>query len=124
MFRPEDLLHFIETRGFTDTWAGLGLDDADLAALQFTIMRDGRNAPVVQGTDGLRKLRFAPPRWNVGKLGALRVCFVHFEKFGVVLLVLAYAKTAQDNIAATEKKALRALIAEYEQELARLNPGR
>lgn len=124
MIKPEDLLHFIETRGFTDTWAGLGLDDADLAALQFTIMHGGKNAPVIQGTDELRKLRFAPLRWNVGKSGALRVCFVHFERFGVVLLVLAYAKTAQDNIAAADKKALRALIAEYDQELARLNPGR
>jgi hypothetical protein len=95
-----------------------------LAALQITIMRGGKHAPVIRGTDGLRKLRFVPLRWNLGKSGALRVCFVHFSRFGVLLLVLAYAKASQENIEEADKKALRALIAEYEQELARLNPGR
>jgi hypothetical protein len=79
---PEDLLHFIETTVFTKAWEGLGLDDEeDLLALQLLIMSQPKAAPVIPGTGGLRKLRFAPVRWNVGASGAARVCYVHFEEY-------------------------------------------
>ena len=41
VFKPEDLLDFIETRVFTQAWKDLGLDDEDdLTALQLMIMAD------------------------------------------------------------------------------------
>ena len=70
--RIADLVDFIEVEGFQDDWAGLGLTDEDLAALQTQILT-GRPAPVVAGAGGLRKLRFAPPTWGKGKRGAVRV---------------------------------------------------
>lgn len=57
---PEDLLHFIELKGFERDWSELGLKDSDLTELQLTIMRGGKLAPLVKNTGGLRKLRFAP----------------------------------------------------------------
>ena len=117
MIKPEDLLDFVETPDFTESWAKLYLDDNDLAALQITVMRGGKNAPVIRGTGGLRKLRFSPPQWNVGKSGALRVCFVYYAEFGVILLVLVYAKSRQETISEAEKKGLRALVEEYRVEL-------
>lgn len=113
--RPEDLLAFIELRGFSDDWKRLGLDDDDLLGLQVAIMAGPRQPPVVAGTDGLRKIRFAPRRWKTGKSGAVRVGYVYFEEFGIVLLVVAYAKNEQDDLSASEKRAIRDLIRRQKQ---------
>ena len=109
-FQPEDLLTFIELRGFRDDWKRLGLNDDDLSVLQFAIMAAPRDAPVVPVTDGLRKLRFAPARWGKGKRGAARVCYVYLEEFGIVLLVVAYAKNEQDDLSPDEKRIIRDMI--------------
>lgn len=107
-FAPEDLLNFVATSVFTREWEKLGLDDEhDLCALQLMIMANPKGPPVVTGTDGLRKLRFAPVKWNTGTSGGARVCYVYFEDFGIVLLVVAYDKHARDDLSDPEKKAVR-----------------
>lgn len=68
------------------------LTDEDLAALQIAIMCRPRAGDLISGTGGLRKLRFAPGGWKSGKSGALRVCYVFLEKYGMVLLCLAFSK--------------------------------
>ncbi len=50
---------FIEAAEFAARWRGLGLTDDDLAALQQQIGRDPEAGPVMPGTGGLRKLRYA-----------------------------------------------------------------
>jgi hypothetical protein len=120
VFAPEDLLDFIELRPFTTRWAKLGLDEEDdLATLQLFIMVDPKGAPPIEGTNGIRKFRFAPARWNVGKSGAARVLYVYFEDFGVVLLCLVYGKGEIDNISQAVKRHLNKLVAEVEVELRR-----
>lgn len=109
-FQPEDLLTFIELRGFREDWKRLRLHDEDLSALQFAIMAAPRDSPVVPGTDGLRKLRFAPAQWGKGKRGAARVCYVYFEEFGIVLLVVAYAKSERDDLSPDDKRIIREMI--------------
>lgn len=119
-FRPEDIVDFIELAPFTRRWAKLGLDDEDdLLQLQLSIMDDPKAAPVIRGTSGLRKLRFAPTRWKVGKSGAVRVLYTHFEEFGVVLLCLVYGKNEAGNISDAVKLQLNKQIAEAERELQR-----
>ena len=76
-------------------------------------------APVIQGTGGIRKMRFSPPGWNVGKSGAVRVIYAVFPDFSVCVLAAAYAKTEQENISASDKKALKALVEEIESALKR-----
>ncbi len=118
--RPEDLLDFIELVPFSRRWKKLGLgDEDDLLALQLLIMANPRSAPVIEGTHGLRKLRFAPPGWRVGKRGATRVLYVYLEAFGVVLLCLVYGKGEADDISAAVKSQLNRLIDETERELRR-----
>jgi hypothetical protein len=98
LLQPADLLHFVELRAFTEAWdAVLGLNDDDLTALQVLIMFGPKDAPVVAGTGGLRKLRYAPSGWSHGKRGGVRVCYVHYEALGVVLLVTAYAKGRKED---------------------------
>ena len=119
-FRPDELLEFIELSAFTKRWAKLGLDDeGDLSALQLSIMAAPRKAKVVKGTDGIRKMRFSPPRWRVGTSGAVRVLYVHFEELGIVLLCLAYGKNEVDDISDAVAKQLNSLVREIRQELRR-----
>ncbi|MCH8921838.1 MAG: addiction module toxin RelE [Planctomycetes bacterium] len=113
------MLTFLETRWFTRDWERLGLnDEEDLASLQFAIMNDPVAAPVIRGTGGLRKLRFSPPGWKVGKSGALRICYVYYEPFGVVLLVVVYTKSTKDTLSGEERSLFKQLIAEQRRLLA------
>ena len=116
----ESLLYFIETSEFTKSWEKLGLNDEDdLLSLQLSIMAAPKRAPVVKGTGGLRKLRFAPPVWRTGSSGAVRVCYVYFDEYGIVLLVLVYAKGEKDNLSDEECAAIKRYIARAKKELDR-----
>ena len=124
VFRPEDLLDFIELPAFTKRWAELGLDDEDdLTALQLFIMVEPKRAKVVKGTNGRRKLRFAPDRWHSGKSGAARILYVYFEEYGIVLLCLAFRKNEVEDISDAVKKYLNRRIEEIEKELHRRYGG-
>jgi hypothetical protein len=110
-FDPQDLLQFVELDEFIDDWKALGLDDDDdLWMLQIAIMADPAGAPVIEGTGGLRKLRFAPMDWNRGKRGAARVCYAYFEEHGIVLLCAAYDHHEKDNLSAQEKRGIKEYI--------------
>ncbi len=108
---PEDFLHFVELDEFRDDWTALKLDvEHDLFALQMSIMSDPKAPPVIEGTGGLRKLRFAPARWGTGKRGAVRVCYVYFEEHWTVLLVVAYGKKEKDDLSQSEKREIKKYI--------------
>ena len=51
------------------------LDDAAYARLQQAMMRHPEAGDVIEGTGGLRKLRFADARRGKGKRGGLRVIY-------------------------------------------------
>ena len=116
--RRSDLLTFIELRPFSDGWRELGLTDDDAMALEIAIMRQPKGFPVVKGTGGLRKMRFAPARWRKGKSGALRVGYVYLERYGTIILVIAYAKGEKGDLTLDEKKAIRKLLSRVEQDFA------
>lgn len=117
IFAPDDLLNFIELKGFTRTWDDLNLPDEDLGALQISIMCHPKGHPVIEGTDGLRKMRFATSQGRTGKSGGLRVCYVYFERFYTVLLVLVYPKNVADNLPEAAKKRINQAIQRIEREL-------
>lgn len=113
-------MNFWELPWFVDAWNELKLTDDDLSALQILIMCNPRAAPVIAGTRGLRKLRFSPPAWRTGKSGALRVGYVYFEKYGHVLLVIAYRKNEMKTISQRAKKSINAAIERIEKQMGRL----
>lgn len=117
-FDPEDLLNFIELPHFTRKWDRLfEMSDDDLLGLQIQIMSAPKAPPVIQGTGGLRKIRFAAESSNIGKSGAIRVCYKFFEDHGIVLLVTAFSHREQDNIPLSQRETIRSVIAEIKKEL-------
>jgi hypothetical protein len=112
---PEDLLHFVELDEFSDDWKQLGLDlENDLWDLQIDIMSSPDAAPVISGTGGLRKMRFAPQEWHSGKSGAVRVCYAYFKPHWTVLLVMAYGKGRKETLTAEEKRGIKTYLATFE----------
>lgn len=111
-----------KTNVFSASWKQVGLGDDELLALQIAIMDDPTAAPVVVGTGGLRKLRFAPPGWRRGKSGAARVCYFYFQRWRVVLLMVAYAKGTRADLTPAQRKAFQSFARQAEAELA-ARPG-
>ena len=119
---PEDFLHFFECDGFSDDWKRLELNvEEDLLSLQVAIMADPTGSPVIAGTGGLRKLKFVPHGWSIGKRGALRVCYVYFQTHWTILLVMAYSRVEKDNLSPKEKAGIKRYIADSEKWLAERN---
>ncbi|MBI1900515.1 MAG: hypothetical protein HYS13_05300 [Planctomycetia bacterium] len=117
--RPTELLDFVELRPFTRRWDEMRLSDDALADLQTRLMREPRAGSVIPGTKGLRKMRYVPPEWGIGKRGALRVCYVYFERFFTVLLVVAYKKSEQKDLPADAIRRINQEIDRAERELER-----
>jgi len=115
-FRPEDWLGFFELPVFTRYWSKLGLTDEDLLLVQLGIMCQPKAAPVIEGTGGLRKLRFSPHSRPTGKRDAHRLCYVYFEEVSRVLLVLVYPKNQKDDLSAAERTRIREMIEQIRKE--------
>ena len=95
---------FIETNIFTQQAAAL-LDDEDLRGLQNLLLEKPDRGPVVAGTGGLRKLRFALP-------GRARVIYYWQNDQDRIFLFLIYPKGAKDDLTSKEKTILKQLVKE------------
>jgi len=109
-FDPAQWPKFIELPGFTRAWNSLGLSDVDLIALQAAIIDGPDRHPVVSGTGGLRKVRFAKPGGGRGKSGSYRACYACFLDNGVVVLAMVYEKGEQENLTASQRKTIAATL--------------
>jgi hypothetical protein len=118
-FHPEEWPRFDRFPAFTREWERLGLDDAALQALEMEILKGPGRAPVIQGTGGLRKIRYNEPGAGRGKSGAYRVCFVLFPEFGTIALVAVFGKTEKENLTKADRNAIAAVIRAYRVELER-----
>lgn len=109
-FDPDDWPKFIELPGFTRAWASLGLSDDDLTALQTAILDGPYRYPVISGTGGLRKIRFARPGEGRGKSGSYRACFACFLDNGVVVLAMVYGKGEQADLTMVQRRNIAAAL--------------
>ena len=108
---------FIEVPLFTRRWEEIGLDDNDLLALQIMLLKDPESGPIIEGTGGIRKVRFALK--NRGKSGCVRVCYTDFEEFEVTYLITAFTKKEQENLTQEEKNVLKKLVKSLKEEAAK-----
>jgi hypothetical protein len=104
---------FVHTKVFDRQWQALGCDDDDLLELQKAICADPVAAPVIPDTGGIRKIRVSLE--GKGKRGGARVLYIDFCIRGVVGLLYAYPKNAQENITDAERKALKTMAEQINQ---------
>lgn len=114
--QPEDWKRFIEFPRFTAKWKTFDLDDEALRALELMLVACPKMGPVIRGTGGLRKVRFA--REGKGKSSGFRIGYCYFEEFGIICLVTIYAKNEQANISVATKKVIKQYLEEIEKYLA------
>ncbi len=105
---------FIEVPLFTKRWKEIGLNDNDLLRLQIMLLKDPASGPVMEGTGGIRKVRF--PIENRGKSSSVRVCYTDFEDFEVTYLITAFTKNEQENLTPAEKAVLKKLVKALKEE--------
>ena len=102
----------IQLAGFKRLWQSEKLPDEDLQVLEMAIMRNPSAATVMQGTGGLRKIRFAPPSRGKGKSGSMRVGFVQFPEYGRIYLVTLFLKKDTENLNAADRHAIKSMLAD------------
>lgn len=90
-----------------------GATAADIQVMEDEIARDPARGDLIQGTGGLRKLRFAYA--NIGKRGGGRTIYYASVR-DTVFLLTAYAKTDKADITADEKRLFETLVKELSDE--------
>ena len=106
---------FVELPIFKSRWEALGLDEEDLLSLQIELLADPKVGDVMQGTGGVRKMRFAFE--HRGKSGGVRVIYVDFEVYEKIYLLTAYTKNEKENLTKKERNEIKQLIEVLEQQL-------
>jgi|SRR6516165_3267902 len=102
-------MEFIEAPAFTrhvDEY----LDDESYGALQEQLLANPSSGDVMPGTGGFRKMRWADPRRGKGRRGGLRIIYFYFESEQQIWLMTLYGKHEAADLAAKEKKALKAAL--------------
>jgi hypothetical protein len=98
---------FIETTVFTKQVGDL-LSDDEYALLQEHLASDPTAGSVIQGTGGLRKIRWAA--MGKGKRSGVRIIYFYVAAAVQIRLLLIYRKGIKDDLTAAEKASLRAIV--------------
>ena len=108
---------FIEVPIFSKRWAEIGLGEEELLMLQVYLLNNPQAGPVMEGTGGIRKVRF--PLEHRGKSGSVRVCYTDFSEYEVIYLITAFTKDEQSNLSDEEKRVLKKLVKSLKEEAQR-----
>lgn len=99
---------FVILPEFEKQWHAMNLNDDDLRRLESMLLENPEAGDVIQGTGGLRKLRFAFS--NRGKSGSSRVCYVNIIRAEKTFLITAYPKNVKDNLTKAECNSIRRFV--------------
>jgi mRNA-degrading endonuclease RelE of RelBE toxin-antitoxin system len=98
---------FIETSTFTKLLLEL-LSDDEYRELQQFLADNPEAGEVIQGTSGLRKVR-----WGVkgkGKRGGVRAIYYHVTAAAQIRFLLIYPKSAKEDLTSAEKAVLKKIV--------------
>jgi hypothetical protein len=95
---------FIETDNFNKAITALMPDEAD-AKLQQALVDDPELGELIQGTGGLRKVRWALS--GKGKRGGARVIYFWRDRAAQIIFLMIYGKGVRTDLSAGEKRQLR-----------------
>ena len=99
---------FIILPEFDKQWKAMNLTDDDLRRLEDLILENPELGDVMQGTGGLRKLRFSFS--DRGKSGSSRVCYINIVRKEKIFLITAYPKNVKDNLTKAERNNIKQLV--------------
>ncbi len=86
-------------------------------AMESAIAAEPTIAPVIPGTGGIRKLRWAGS--GRGKRGGIRTVYFYHAGPEAVYLLTAYAKAAREDLSPADKKSWAKLVATIKKEETR-----
>lgn len=86
------------------------LDDDAFRQLQDTLMANPEAGDVIEGTGGLRKLRFGDPRRGKGKRGGLRVIHYYWSNGPQFWLFTLYDKDEVSDLTAKQRAQFKELL--------------
>ncbi|MGE7960019.1 toxin [Pseudomonas sp. NPDC089530] len=86
------------------------LDDELFRSLQLELLKNPEAGDLIEGTGGLRKLRFVDERRHKGKRGGIRVIYYCWSAGLQFWLFTLYAKSQQDDLKPQQKKLLKQLL--------------
>src|SRR2546425_7967236 len=79
-------------------------DDEAFSRLQTVLLADPKAGEVIQGTGGLRKMRFGDPRRGKGKRGGLRIIYFWWEAGSQFWLFTLYDKDEIADLSTAQRK--------------------
>jgi hypothetical protein len=100
---------FVELPAF-ESYRSDYLDDAAFSELQQVLMKNPEAGEVIEGTGGLRKMRFADVRRGKGKRGGLRVIYCWWRAGLQFWLYTLYDKDQMKDLTPQQRKALKAML--------------
>jgi len=86
------------------------LDDEDFAAFQLVLMQNPLAGDVIQGTGGLRKIRWSDRRRGKGKRGGLRIIYYWWDKRCQYWLFTLYSKDEAADLNTHERNILANML--------------
>ena len=99
----------VETSLFTRRVRSL-LDDDEYQLLQLALVQNPHAGTVIQGTGGLRKLRWSG--LGRGKRGGVRIIYYWFASRDRLLMLMIFAKNEQVDLTSDQRKSLRSIVEE------------
>lgn len=103
----------IETSIFTRRIKELMSDD-EYRALQETLVNRPGMGDIVQGTGGLRKVRWKQE--GHGKSGGVRVIYYWMTEDEQLYMLYVYTKSEQEDLTTKQKKALKLIVERWSDE--------
>jgi hypothetical protein len=100
---------FVELPSF-ERHRGEYLDDDRFRGLQAALMANPEAGDVIEGTGGLRKLRFGDSRRGKGKRGGLRVVYYWWDAGSQFWLFTVYGKSEVEDLTSYERKQFKVMI--------------
>lgn len=86
------------------------LSDEAFRDLQWMLMSNPEAGDVIEGTGGLRKIRFKDAKRNKGKRGGLRIIYYWWQQGVQFWLFTIYNKDEMSDLSADHKKLLKDLL--------------
>jgi len=86
------------------------LSDDEYTTLQKALMDNPLAGPVIQGTGGLRKIRWRDTGRGKGKRGGVRIIYYWFSEGAQFWLFTLYGKDVADDLTSQQKQILKEML--------------